>query len=136
MLLSAPGVLCKSSKGGKTLWNIFYQLKWKGLMKSKPGPGLLMLNPAATHSSAGGRTSALAHCNGQFYRQDMEGGIEELCTIMHILFLQKLDDQRDFLPKGTIRSVCSGPQSLPYERKKGMVKVGFFKLLLLVQLSP
>ena len=125
MLLSAPGVLCKSSKGGKNPWNIFYQLQWKGLVKSKPGPGLLMLNPRATRSAGGGKTSALELCYGPCYRPDMEGGIGELCTIMHKLSLQKFDDQRNFLPKGTIRSVCSGPQSLPYERVKVMVKAVF-----------
>jgi hypothetical protein len=53
----------------------------------------------------------------------MEGAVTNLCDVINRISKMKFDHPRNVLPKGLIRSLCSGPQDHPHERRIRMVQV-------------
>ena len=126
--LTAPGALLKrkpgrSTKGGA--WEMHFPLQHRGTVTGTPNTGLLMLNPNVGVARADGHESPLEHCYGPFYRADMANMVPELIEVIMKLSEMQFDEERNFLPKGFIRTQCAGPQKYPFERRQAMVKAVF-----------
>ena len=121
-LLGAPGVLCRKKKVKKgKQWATSLLLQYKGMSTAKAGDGILMLNPAAFHSKDG-RPSAVMQCFGNSFRPEMQDALENLCNTILNVSEMRFDENRNCLPKGAIRSACSGPQGTPFERRVAMIR--------------
>ena len=112
-----PGVLYKG-KGGRNdrQWEMHYILQYKGPVGAKPGRGLLMLNPKVARKPACGGNSPVKNLFADAYHQGMEGAIDRLCEVINRTSQLRLDDNRNYLPKGIIRTLCNGPQDNPRQR--------------------
>jgi hypothetical protein len=123
-----PGVLYTTKKSqDRDGWALHFPLQWKGLMAAKPRKGLLMLNvsagrPRKTKNNATD-VSLVRHLYGPAFRPEMEGAVTNLCDVINRISKMKFDHPRNVLPKGLIRSLCSGPQDHPHERRIRMVQV-------------
>jgi hypothetical protein len=116
-----PGVLYTTKKSqDRDGWALHFPLQWKGLMAAKPRKGLLMLNvsagrPRKTKNNATD-VSLVRHLYGPAFRPEMEGAVTNLCDVINRISKMKFDHPRNVLPKGLIRSLCSGPQDHPMIR--------------------
>ena len=118
-----PGVLYTTKKSqDRDGWALHFPLQWKGLVAAKPRKGLLMLN-ASAGSPRKKSVSLVRHLYGPAFRPEMEGAVTKLCDVINRISKMKFDHPRNVLPKGLIRSLCSGPQDHPHERRARMVHV-------------
>ena len=133
--LLAPAALLKRKKGlnynGGGAWSIMYPLQYKGIVTASPNSGLVTLNPTVNVSpdkraKSEWPESPIQHCYGPFYRDSMANMIPEMIQVINKLSVMQFDDEvRNFLPKGRIRDVCTGPQKYPWERRRVMLKALF-----------
>ena len=125
--LLSPGALVKAKKGmnkGGGTWDMIYPLQHKGIVTGNPKTGLVTLNPSLSKSPDFGVPSPIQQCYGRFYRKDFDAWIPELTDVINKLSKMHFeDDDRNFVPKGPIRSMCPGSQKFPCERKRLMIKV-------------
>jgi hypothetical protein len=118
-----PGVLYTTKKSqDRDGWALHFPLQWKGLVTAKPRKGLLMLNVSAG-SPRKNSVSFVHHLYGPAFRPEMEGAIKKLCDVINRISNMTFDHPRNVLPKGFIRTLCSGPQNQPHERRARMVQV-------------
>ena len=134
--MMAPGAILKRKQGGSNkggAWDMWYPLQYKDTVAGAPGTGLLMLNPGIGKSPVGGGQSALEHCYGPFYRENMANMVQELAEVIIKLSEMNFDEPRNFLPKGSIRIQCAGSQKYPFERRQVMVKAVFVMAMTTIQ---
>ena len=118
-----PGCLYTTKKSrDRDGWALHFPLQWKALVAAKPRKGLLMLNVSAC-SPRKNDASLVRHLYGPAFRPEMEGAITKLSDVINRVSKMKFDPPRNVLPKGLIRSLCSGPQDHPHERRALMVRV-------------
>ena len=127
VFLMSPGALVKVKKGKNlknrvVAWDMMFPLAYKGIVTASPN-GLVMLNPTLSRSSDRCATSEwpespLQHCYEQFYNENMADMIPTMCQVIHKVSEMRSDgDEWNVVPKGHIRTVCSGPQRYPCERR-------------------
>lgn len=121
-----PGMIIHRSKkennSASAEWETRCLLQWKGMLTAKPRHGMLMLNVAVCRPRKGGMTPLIQHWYGESFRENMVGALENLANLIHQLSLKRFDEPRNVLPKGLIRSLCSGPQDYPHQKKAVMIK--------------
>ena len=114
-----PGVLYTSKKSqDKDGWAMHYPLQWKALVSARPRKGMLMLNVRASK----GRASLVHHLYGPAFRPEMQDAISKVCEVINTVSRLKFDNSLSVLPKGLIRTLCSGPQVHPHERRALMIR--------------
>ena len=118
----APGVLHISKNTTSTPWETHFPLQWKAMVTSKPQHGLLMLNVVASRKRKDGAKSPVEHWYEDSFHPEMEGYLEKLAKLIKTLSLKTFTNQRNVLPKGLIRSICSGPQDSPQQKMAVMIK--------------
>ena len=125
-IMLAPGTLIKRKPGpnrGSAAWDMHYPLQHRATVAGTPKTGLLMLNQTLGTASVEGGESPLKHCYGQFYREGMARMIPDLTKVIVTLSDMHFDgEERNFLPKGIIRTQCSGQQKFPWERREVMIR--------------
>ena len=125
VFLMAPGAF-KFKKGrnnGGGSWDMMYPLQHRGMVRGNPKTGLVMLNSSLSKSPAPGVPSPLQQCYGPFYRKAFNAWIPELTGAINKLSEMHFEDNRNFVPKGLIRTLCPGPQEFPCERRRLMINV-------------
>ena len=118
----APGVLHISKNTTSTPWETHFPLQWKAMVTNKPQHGLLMLNVVASRKRKDGAKSPVEHWYEDSFHPEMEGYLEKLAKLIKTLSLKTFTNQRNVLPKGLIRSICSGPQDSPQQKMAVMIK--------------
>jgi hypothetical protein len=118
----APGVLHILKNTTSTPWETHFPLQWKAMATNKPQHGILMLNVVASRKPEGGAKSPVEHWYEDSFHPEMEGYLEKLAKLIKTLSQKTFTNQRNVLPKGLIRSICSGPQDSPQQKMAVMIK--------------